>query len=119
MKILWLSRHKPQDAQVAALMAKFGDDIEIIERSMTLDNDPRAGADQIETLLDTIGADDMVGVLPIAHMAELTRRGIQPIRAVMAREPTGAVLPNGEIEYRFTFECFVRVLKVIVQTEPL
>ncbi len=118
VKILWLSRHTPQPAQVAALEERFGD-VEIIQRSVTLDNNPRIGADEVERMLAEIDADEMMSVLPIAHVAELTRRGIQPIRAAMIRMPTGNTLPNGEIEYRFDFARFEREVKVEILSEPL
>ena len=118
MRILWLSRHVPQEAQVAALRERFGD-IEIVRRAITLHNNPRAGADEVERLLAEVGAIEMVGVLPIPHLAEVTQRGIHPIRAIMTRTPTGSVLPNGEIEYNFDFERFERVIKIEVVTEKL
>lgn len=118
MRILWISRHSPTDRQVAVLREKFGD-VEIIQRDVTLNNDPRKGAEEVLALMRETHADDVVGVLPVPHLAELTRMGVRPIRAVMSRTPTGNVLPNGEREYRFDFEHFERVLEVSVKTEPL
>ena len=97
---------------------KFGE-VKIVQRDVTLDNDPRRGADEVEALIREVGADEVVGVLPIPHLAELARRGIRPIRAVMNRVPTGRTLPNGEREYEFIFDHFERVLRVEVVTEPL
>lgn len=119
MKILWLSRHIPQEKQVEALKEKFGNDIKIVQKSISLNNNPYLGANEVEELLQEIGAIEMVGVLPIAHVAQLTKRNIKPIRAIMTRTPTGKMLDNGEIEYEFVFEKFERILKVEIVSEDL
>lgn len=117
-KILWLSRHLLQASQAAELEAVFGPS-EIVRQAVTLDNDARKGAAQIEALMELHEADDLVGVMPVAHLAALTRIGIRPIRAVMSRTPTGQTLENGEVEYRFDHERFERIVEVTVETESL
>jgi len=136
MKILWISRHVPQPPQVAALQNKFGDVTILIPTDdpaapvwtewdgvqqivgFTLPN-PREVPDTIRVLLNETGADEIVGVMPVPHLAALTRVGIQPLRAVMERVPTGRTLDNGEVEYRFDFDHFERIVKVEVVTERL
>ena len=133
MRILWISRHVPQPAQIAALKEKFGQ-VEILlptgdpaspdwsEKGQiagwTLPNE-RQVAQAVQAALDATGASEVVGVMPVPHLAALTRAGIRPLRAVMERVPTGAVLDNGEIEYEFNFVKFERIIEVLVRTEDL
>jgi len=116
--ILWLSRHIPQEAQIIELQNKFGK-IDVVEKSLVFSNNPNDGAEQIIELMQNIGADDIVGVMPIAHVAALTKRGVHPIRAIMDRKPTGAILPNGEKEYQFEFIKFERITGVQITSESL
>ena len=133
MRILWISRHIPQPAQVAALKEKFGQ-VEILlptgdpaspdwsEKGQiagwTLP-EPHQVAQAVQAAMDATDASEVVSVMPTHHLAALTRAGIYPLRAVMERVPTGRVLENGEIEYEFNFVKFERVLEVIVRTEDL
>ncbi len=118
MRILWLSRHVPQPAQTAELERVFGQ-VEIVQQSVTLDNNPRKGAAQVLDMMKLAETPELVGVMPVAHLAALTREGVQPIRAVMSRTPTGRTLDNGEIEYKFKHQRFERITKVEIVTEPL
>lgn len=117
-KILWLSRLIPQGAQIKELAEKFGE-IEIVQKSISLDNNPFRAVDEVADLMRQNGADDIVGVLPVSHLAALTQLHIKPIRAIMERRPTGRTLDNGEIEYNFEHVSFERVIRVEVQTEAL
>jgi len=116
-KILWISRHLPQPEQVAALENHYGP-VEVVQRAVALDNDPAKGAAEVAALMAATGATALVGVMPVPHLAELTRRGIKPLRAVMNRVPTGLTTSTGEVEYRFDFVAFERVTRVTVETEP-
>ncbi|MEM3554638.1 MAG: hypothetical protein QXU79_02330 [Candidatus Micrarchaeaceae archaeon] len=118
MRILWISRHVPQPAQISELERAFGE-IEIIQRDITLDDNPENGANQVAALIQETGATEVVGVMPVSHLAALCRRGIRPLRAVMERRPTSRVLENGEKEYIFEHQRFERVLEVSVRVEPL
>jgi hypothetical protein len=104
--------------QLLALEARLGP-VTIVQRDVALDNNPERGAEEVATLISEVGADEMVGVMPVAHLAALTRKGIFPVRAVMTRTPTGKILPNGEKEYEFGFDHFERILRVEVIVEVL
>ncbi len=118
MRILWLSRHVPQSAQIAELEQAFGH-VEIVQQSVTLDNNPRKGAAQVLDMMRQAETPELVGVMPVAHLAALTRQGVKPIRAVMSRTPTGRTLDNGEVEYKFEHQRFERITKVEIVSEPL
>lgn len=118
VRILWLSRHKPQEEQIRMLQEKFGS-IMIIHRDATLDSDPQKAARQLRDMMEEEGANEVVCVLPITHLAEIVKLGIKPIRAIMRRVPTGRILDNGERECQFLPEGFERVEEVKVVTKPL
>lgn len=111
MKLLWLSRHVPTDKQVDVLKEKFGADLEIVEVSKSV-----ANAAEVVALRDSVGAEEMVVVLPPAILADLTNPrtnlGQKPIRAVMNR------IENGDT-FEFVFDRFERVEKVEVISSPL
>ncbi|GAB7387378.1 hypothetical protein BSNK01_12140 [Bacillaceae bacterium] len=116
MRILWLSRHAPLPEQVAALEKKFGS-VEIVQISKTV-----SSAAEVVELLRENNCEEMVVVLPVPILADLTNPRIcpvKPIRAVMDRIPTGRTNEKGEPEFEFIFSHFERVEKVEVVTSPL
>ncbi len=117
-RILWLNRHRPKQEQVKALKDYFGD-VEVVERVIGFDTDPSVGIDQIQEVMRETNADEIVAVVPITHVAELTRRGIYPLRAIMKREPLQERNHLGEIEFEYIFEGFERILEASIQTKYL
>ena len=105
--MLWLSRHEPQEEQVEELERVFGE-IEIVQVSKTV-----SGAIDVLSLMQEHSADELVAVLPIGLMAELTERGVHPIRAVMSREV------NDKGEAIFKHDHFERLMRVSFLSHPL
>lgn len=106
-RILWLSRHEPEQKQIKELQDIFGY-IEIVQIKTTVEN-----ADEVIKYMEEHGCSEVVAVLPLNIIAQLTAKGIKPIRAVMERE----VLPNGDV--KFKHQHFERILKVEVVSVPL
>ena len=137
LKALWISRHIPQIEQVEVLTCRLGidtvlvptgnpdnptwmpwsEDVQIVGYSAN--NNPYVAANDIKALMEKTGAVELVGVLPIGHLGALTKLGICPLRADMTRIPTGEVTSGGEVEYRFEFERFQRIVKVEIVTEDI
>ncbi len=107
-KILWVSRHTATPEQIEELESIFGK-VVLIKISQTFQN-----GGEIKEIMEKEGAAEVVAVLPMQILGELTRIGIQPIRAVMERETP----PDGG-EPLYTFKYFERVQKVEIVTEPL
>jgi len=105
--VLWLSRHEPQEEQIKELEKVFGG-IEIVQVSKTV-----SGAMEVLKLMQENETDELVAVLPISLIAELTEKGVHPLRAVMKREL------NEEGEAIFTHEYFERVMRVDIISHPL
>ena len=108
MKILWISRHVPQPAQVAALENKFGDNVTILVPTDNLSTPvwaewdgtqqvvgfilppPNEASILICALLSETGADEIVGVIHASaasggadagrHPATSRRYGARPDR---------------------------------------
>jgi len=106
-RVLWLSRHEPQEKQIKELEKVFGG-IEIVQVSKTV-----SGAMEVLKLMQENETDELVAVLPIGLIAELTEKGVHPLRAVMKREL------NEEGEAIFTHEYFERVMRVDIISHPL
>lgn len=68
-------------------------------------------ADEVVSLMKRFDCGDIVAVLPLPLMAELTSKGIAPLRAVMGR----VVNKRGKTD--FSHYHFERVLKVDVTTQ--
>jgi len=107
-RILWLSRHAPTEEQINALSEIFGE-VDIIQVSKTVKN-----AGDVFLLIKEVKADELVAVLPINLIADLTRHGIKPLRAVMSRH-----IDKETGEVSFTFDHFERVERVDIVTTPL
>jgi len=106
-RVLWLPRHEPQEKQIKELEKVFGG-IEIVQVSKTV-----SGAMEVLKLMQENETDELVAVLPIGLIAELTEKGVHPLRAVMKREL------NEEGEAIFTHEYFERVMRVDIISHPL
>jgi len=107
-RILWLSRHEATEDQVKELSEKLGD-IEIIQVSQTVKT-----AEEVLALKEENECEEMVVVLPINLMAELTTKGIKPLRAVMIRQ-----LDESGENAQFIHSHFERVCKIYLSTEIL
>lgn len=107
MKILWLSRHSPNNKQVEELEQKFGD-VDLFHVSTTI-NHPN----EVKQLMEEFKCDEIVTVIPLSIIAKLTGMGIRPIRAIMSRE-----LDNKNVPV-FKHERFERIKNVVVVSEPL
>ena len=82
--------------------------VEIVQVSKTV-----SGAAEVLELMREHEADDLVAVLPIELIGELTEKGVHPIRAVMKREL------NDKGEVIFKHEYFERVMQVGIISHPL
>jgi hypothetical protein len=78
-RILWLSRHMPQDAQRKELKAAFGK-VELVIRPYTV-----AGGRDVESLMRAHRCDEVVAVLPVHVLADVVAHGIEPLYAVINR----------------------------------
>lgn len=110
--ILWLSRHSPEEIQKKQLQDKFGE-IDYCEKSVSINN-----ADDVIKLMKDCNADDVVAVLPIGIMADLTKKKIKPIRANMERIIKGKD-EKGQDIVEFKHIKFERVNKVNIEIEDL
>lgn len=107
-RILWVSRHAPTQPQVDELQQVFGPDVEVIQESITIGK-----ASEVKDLMERYNAAEVVAVLPVHLLAELTRLGIRPIRAVMERQ----LHNDGSVD--FIHQRFERVERVEIVTSPL
>jgi len=108
MKVLWLSRHSAEAAQITELERIFNESVEIIEVSQTV----KSGQEVID-LMQSNDCTEAVVVLPPNFLMEVLRGGYEPLRAVMDRN----VHEDGSAT--FTFSYFERVKKVEIITERL
>lgn len=106
-KILWLSRHAPTHEQLQELQQVFGP-VDVIQESVTISR-----AEEVQDLMVQHGTSELVAVLPVHLLAELTRLGIRPIRAVMERQ----LHDDGSVNFVHRF--FERVERVEIVTSPL
>jgi len=114
-RVLWLSRHAPTEEQCLDLEATLGP-VEIIQHTESVRD-----AEEVIFLMAEHKCNEIVAVLPLNILADLVKRGIKPIRAVMERKVIRKGLSDGEetLEAEFKFKYFERVLKVEVETERL
>ena len=111
--ILWFSRHQVEEDQVQELRDLYAPDkIEIIWIPDGYGSDE---VDKIVTELEKYDPVDLVVVMPIPMLAELSRRGVKPLRAVMKRR----VKPDGnKVFSHIKFERYDRVEIKIVEPKP-
>jgi len=117
-RILWLNRHRPTSYQINQLENYFGA-ITLIERVIGFDTDPQIGVDQIQQLMTIEQADEIIAVVPLSHVAELIKRGIKPLRAIMKREPTDSINNRGEIEFDYIHEGFEKITSASITSEKI
>lgn len=106
-RVLWISRHAPTQPQISELQEAFGP-VDVIQESVTIGK-----ATEVKDLMAQHGATEVVAVLPVNLLAELTRLGIKPIRAVMERQ----LHADGSVD--FVHLRFERVERVEIVTSPL
>lgn len=132
--VLWVSRHRPLEAQVRSLRERLGGDVEIVH----LPHAP--SADYVLEKAREIGAEYIVPVLPLSFIAHLAERGREEgfsilfarmeqiaatrnpaeARRLVEEDPsrrTAVSYPDGTIRV-FEFKRFERVRKVELVTEP-
>lgn len=66
VKVLWVSRHRPLEAQISELQEKLGDDVEIEILSGNI-----ASVEEVVRVAREIGAKYIVPVLPLSMVARL------------------------------------------------
>jgi len=106
-RVLWISRHAPTDQQIQELQQVFGP-VDVIQESVTIGK-----ATEVKDLMERHAATEVVAVLPVNLLADLTRLGIRPIRAVMERQ----LHDDGSVD--FVHQRFERVERVEIVTSPL
>ena len=118
MKLLRLTRHAAEEAQVAELQHIYGQDLEISEiLDETLPTDSRGAVARFDELAD--GFDVVEAVLPpnlleaVLKFSEHAKSGKAVIRAATTREV------DAEGKATFEFSHYEKVLKVEVVTERL
>lgn len=112
MKILRITRHPADAAQIAALREIYGEDVAITDVAESV------GVARVLELAAEHAADVLDVVLPVNLLAELLGpRGttLPVIRAVMNRVPVSA---DGR-EVEFVFDHYERITRVVVETEVL
>lgn len=116
-RILWVSRHRPLEAQLAELRRLFGGDTEV-----TID--PQPFDDAADIARRARGYDEVVVVAPLSVIARLVEMGVRPLWAEMAQladrpasvDPTRHVCTAGRW---YEFRRFRRILRVLVEYEEL
>lgn len=104
MRILWVSRHQPLPAQVAALYERFGVDT-VVEQ----DARPFDSAEQIAARYRTSGYSDMVVVAPLSVIARLVDLGLRPLWCEM--EVVGPE-ETCDVSYRGRRYKFIRLRRI-------
>ena len=114
MKVIWISRHKPGDAESAMLIEMLGD-AEIIPITGTV---PNTWA--LRALLQEYTPDVVVATLPIdmqeVLMVELRHRKIRPLIRPLYRHRR---LGGESQEPEWTFHGFEEILEVSIKSRPL
>jgi hypothetical protein len=118
--ILWLSRHEPLPAQIAALRRLFGQDVEVRV-------DPRVyvNAEEVARRFGAIPKPrELVFVGPISVLQHLCQSGMRPLWAQMeTTAPRGPLDPSREVDLSSTrrarFVKFLRVVGVEIQFEEV
>ena len=107
MNILWLSRHEPTKKQMAELKKIFGDKIEVCQITTTI----RSG-EEVLALMKKNLCQEVVAVLPVGLLEQVTALGVKPIRAVMDRR-----FKNDKSQ--FIFSHFERIEHVEMTTNKI
>ena len=123
MRILWLSRHMPLEAQVRELRKRFGEDTVI-----TQDEKPFSSAEEIVERMKKGGFEEIVTVAPLSVIAKLTELGVRPLWAEMQDvrfledknfNPESDVKLPGPPERHFRFIGFRRIKRVGMEFEEV
>lgn len=131
--VLWVSRHRPLPAQLAALRERLGE-VEVVQLERPLN------AEEVVEVAQRVGARVIVPVLPLSFTAKLVEeaekrgftvlyarmaavastRSIEEVRRLLSEAPdrrTAVSYPDGTIHV-VEFVRFERLLRVEVVTEP-
>jgi hypothetical protein len=109
MKVLWLSRHAPTNEQLSELERIFNGKFDGAEQvSVTISK-----GEEVAQLMKAYGCREVVAVLPIDLIQQVTDLGIKPLRAVMERKF------DNYGNARFLFSHFERVEKIVAETKRL
>ncbi|MFW6001736.1 MAG: hypothetical protein ACOCQD_00190 [archaeon] len=106
MKILWLSRHQPTNEQTRRLNRIFTG-VTIVNHPYSVDS-----GQEIKNLMEQYNCQEIVAVLPINLIKELTDLGIHPIKAEMER-----VMDYDDLTVDFKFKRFIRIKDVHIDYE--
>ena len=112
MKVLRLTRHPADEAQLSELRRIFGEEVEVVEVAETVPN-----VERVKAIVAEHGADILEAVLPLPLLAECVGPkglSIPVIRAITIRK-----LDESGGNATFTFSHYEKVVKVEVVTERL
>lgn len=119
MKIIWLSRHPPSDAQLIGLKRIFGENVEVkLVLDFKLPSNAREAVEGFDEYAE--GYEVVVVVLPphlleaVLKFSNFAKGGGIVVRAIMINR---TVEPGKDPDYEFSH--FERVLEVRVVTERL
>jgi hypothetical protein len=122
MKVMWCSKHKPLDSQLAELRRLFGGDV-VVHR----DADRFSDAQEILSRFHKSGATELVVVAPLSVLREICKLGTRPLWAEMQEVPVDSPLSelrtgkNGHgvvrAERAYKFVRFRRLVGVELQFE--
>jgi len=118
MKVLWVSRHRPGDAEITLLSDLLGG-TDIVPISGTVPN-----TWSLVNLLDVHSPDAVVATLPFdmqeVLLAELKHRGLRPlIRPLYRHRKWLDSTTPAPAEDEWEFQGFEEILEVSIRTRPL
>lgn len=115
-KIDWLSRHEPTEIQIRQLVDHFfgSSGLTEMDAASLLKIDVISQSfNNVKEIINVVkGYDDVVAVLPINLISDLTKSGIKPIRAVMRRNISCS-------DVTFEHDYFERIIEVKIVSERL
>jgi hypothetical protein len=112
-KILWISRHPPNKAQMAELKRIYNGEVQMVQVSATI-----TSAQDVIDMKREHNADEVIANLPLHFYQKLTHRGINPIRSA-TREETYTDGEGGGTKITRTHDHFERIVSVEVVAHPL
>lgn len=80
-RVAWMTRHRCDAAQLSALQALYGADVEVVPATFG----ERDAAGDIAQTLRRLGAVDLVLVAPLSIFDALCKQSIRPLKGVMER----------------------------------
>ena len=108
VKVLWLSRHEPDDRQVYELRRLFGDEVEVVQSNPKV----RSGREVVKLMKES-GCHEVIAVLPVYLLQQICEAGVKPIKSTMDRR----LNKFGKAE--FIFKYFERIEEVRIITTVL